>query len=172
MIWNNLLAFVLAKMQIAGIKVKKKPCLRCRLEMNPVIESPLQEIYELAGEEPPSILTLSSWACFLKSSASSRIHQEKPRQVTLTAVDVLGASGPIAPIVKKILDYRQMLKFNRLTWLACRIGLDDGKIHMRYVQDLTWQIVRQFQWIQTCKIFCSFGNSAASFVRLLCARVR
>ena len=45
------LAFVLAKMEIAGIKVKKETLLEMQAENEIVIERLTQEIYELAGEE-------------------------------------------------------------------------------------------------------------------------
>ena len=45
------LAFVLAKMEIAGIKVKKEALLEMQAENEIVIERLTQEIYELAGEE-------------------------------------------------------------------------------------------------------------------------
>ena len=51
MIWSNLWTFVLAKMEIAGIKVKKETLLEMQAENELVIEKLTQEIYELAGEE-------------------------------------------------------------------------------------------------------------------------
>ena len=45
------LALVLAKMEIAGIKVKKETLLEMQAENELVIEKLTQEIYELAGEE-------------------------------------------------------------------------------------------------------------------------
>ena len=45
------LAFVLAKMEIAGIKVKKETLLEMQAENELVIEKLTQEIYELAGED-------------------------------------------------------------------------------------------------------------------------
>ena len=45
------LAFVLAKMEIAGITVKKETLLEMQAENELVIEKLTQEIYELAGEE-------------------------------------------------------------------------------------------------------------------------
>ena len=45
------LAFVLAKMEIAGITVKKETLLEMQAENDLVIEKLTQEIYELAGEE-------------------------------------------------------------------------------------------------------------------------
>ncbi len=55
-----------------------------------------------------------------------------------TAVDVLERLAPIAPIVKKILDYRQIAKIQSTYVIGLQDWiLADGKIHTRYVQDLT-----------------------------------
>ncbi len=51
MIWFQPLAFVLAKMEIAGITVRKETLLEMRNKNELVIEKLTQEIYELAGEE-------------------------------------------------------------------------------------------------------------------------
>ena len=46
--------------------------------------------------------------------------------------------APIAPIVKKILDYRQIAKIQSTYVIGLQDWiLADGKIHTRYVQDLT-----------------------------------
>ncbi len=47
----ELISFVLAKMEIAGITVKKETLLEMQDENEFVIEKLTQEIYELAGEE-------------------------------------------------------------------------------------------------------------------------
>ena len=53
-------------------------------------------------------------------------------------MDVLERLAPIAPIVKKILDYRQIAKIQSTYVIGLQDWiLDDGKIHTRYVQDLT-----------------------------------
>lgn len=55
-----------------------------------------------------------------------------------TAVDVLERLAPIAPIVAKILDYRQITKLQSTYVIGLQdYILADGKIHTRYVQDLT-----------------------------------
>jgi len=53
-------------------------------------------------------------------------------------VDVLERLAPIAPIVAKILEYRQITKLQSTYVLGLQdYILEDGKIHTRYVQDLT-----------------------------------
>lgn len=69
------LAFVLAKMEIAGIMVKKETLLEMQAENELVIEKLTQEIYELAGEEfnvnsPKQLGVL----LFEKLGLPSRIH--------------------------------------------------------------------------------------------------
>ena len=55
-----------------------------------------------------------------------------------TAVDVLERLAPIAPIVSKILEYRQIAKIQSTYVIGLQDWiLEDGKIHTRYVQDLT-----------------------------------
>ena len=55
-----------------------------------------------------------------------------------TAVDVLERLAPIAPIVAKILEYRQITKLQSTYVLGLQdYILEDGKIHTRYMQDLT-----------------------------------
>ena len=65
----------LAKMEIAGITVKKETLLEMQAENELVIEKLTQEIYELAGEEfninsPKQLGVL----LFEKIGATSRIH--------------------------------------------------------------------------------------------------
>jgi DNA polymerase-1 len=53
-------------------------------------------------------------------------------------VDVLERLAPIAPIVSKILEYRQIAKIQSTYVIGLQDWiLEDGKIHTRYVQDLT-----------------------------------
>ena len=55
-----------------------------------------------------------------------------------TAVDVLERLAPIAPIVSKILEYRQISKLQSTYIIGLQEAIAaDGKIHTRYVQDLT-----------------------------------
>lgn len=55
-----------------------------------------------------------------------------------TAVDVLERLAPISPVVSKILEYRQIAKLQSTYVLGLQDYIrPDGKIHTRYVQDLT-----------------------------------
>ena len=83
------------------------------------LEKLTQEIYELAGEEF-NITRLSSWACFSLKNWDFSEYTKKTKTGYSTAVDVLERLAPIAPIVKKILDYRQIAKIQStyVIWLA------------------------------------------------------
>lgn len=132
------LANVLAKMEIAGIKVNGGTLAEMAIENQVVIEQLTKDIYEMAGETF-NINSPKQLGEILFEKMGLPIEMTKKTKTGYsTAVDVLERLAPIAPIVAKILDYRQITKLQS-TYL---IGLQDyiladGKIHTRYVQDLT-----------------------------------
>jgi len=132
------LAFVLAKMEIAGIKVKKETLLEMQAENEFVIEKLTQEIYELAGEEFNINSPKQLGELLFEKLGLPIEYTKKTKTGYSTAVDVLERLAPIAPIVKKILDYRQITKIQSTYVVGLQDWiLADGKIHTRYVQDLT-----------------------------------
>ena len=132
------LAFVLAKMEIAGITVKKETLLEMQAENELVIEKLTQEIYELAGEEFNINSPKQLGVLLFEKLGLPLEYTKKTKTGYSTAVDVLERLAPIAPIVKKILDYRQIAKIQSTYVIGLQDWiLDDGKIHTRYVQDLT-----------------------------------
>ena len=132
------LAFVLAKMEIAGIKVKKETLLEMQVENELVIEKLTQEIYELAGEEFNINSPKQLGELLFEKLGLPIEYTKKTKTGYSTAVDVLERLAPIAPIVKKILDYRQIAKIQSTYVIGLQDWiLEDGKIHTRYVQDLT-----------------------------------
>lgn len=132
------LANVLAKMEITGIKVNKETLVEMAEQNKVIIDRLTQEIYDLAGEEF-NINSPKQLGSILFEKMQLPIEMTKKTKTGYsTAVDVLERLAPIAPVVAKILDYRQITKLQS-TYL---IGLqdyimEDGKIHTRYVQDLT-----------------------------------
>lgn len=132
------LANVLAKMEIAGIKVQRETLQAMQVENQVVIDNLTQEIYDLAGEEfninsPKQLGTILFEKMALPLSAT-----KKTKTGYSTAVDVLERLAPEAPIVAKILDYRQITKLQSTYIIGLQdYILEDGKIHTRYVQDLT-----------------------------------
>ena len=95
------LAFVLAKMEIAGIKVKKETLLEMQAENEIVIERLTQEIYELAGEEFNINSPKQLGVLLFEKLGLPLEYTKKTKTGYSTAVDVLERLAPIAPIVKK-----------------------------------------------------------------------
>ena len=132
------LANVLAKMEIAGIKVEADTLQAMQAENEVLIEELTQKIYELAGEEfninsPKQLGVL----LFEKMGLPLEL-TKKTKTGYSTAVDVLERLAPIAPVVSKILEYRQITKLQSTYVIGLQEAImEDGKIHTRYVQDLT-----------------------------------
>ena len=103
-----------------------------------LIEELTQKIYELAGEEfninsPKQLGVL----LFEKMGLPLEL-TKKTKTGYSTAVDVLERLAPIAPVVSKILEYRQITKLQSTYVIGLQEAImEDGKIHTRYVQDLT-----------------------------------
>ena len=132
------LANVLAKMEIAGIKVNGGTLAEMALENQAIIDRLTQEIYELAGQEFNINSPKQLGILLFETMGLPLEYTKKTKTGYSTAVDVLERLASISPIVSKILEYRQITKLQS-TYL---IGLQDyirkdGKIHTRYVQDLT-----------------------------------
>lgn len=132
------LANVLAKMEITGIKVQKETLQTMQAENEVLIEQLTKEIYELAGQEfninsPKQLGTI-----LFEDMGLPLEYTKKTKTGYSTAVDVLERMAPIAPVVSKILDYRQITKLQSTYVIGLQEAiLEDGKIHTRYVQDLT-----------------------------------
>ncbi len=132
------LADVLAMMEIAGIKVEKETLQAMQAENEVLIEQLTKEIYELAGQEfninsPKQLGTI-----LFEDMGLPLEYTKKTKTGYSTAVDVLERLAPIAPVVSKILEYRQISKLQSTYVIGLQDAiLADGKIHTRYVQDLT-----------------------------------
>ncbi|HFI0451449.1 TPA: DNA polymerase I [Streptococcus suis] len=132
------LANVLAKMEVTGIKVQKETLQTMQAENEVLIEQLTKEIYELAGQEfninsPKQLGTI-----LFEDMGLPLEYTKKTKTGYSTAVDVLERLAPIAPVVSKILDYRQITKLQSTYVIGLQDAiLEDGKIHTRYVQDLT-----------------------------------
>lgn len=132
------LANVLAKMEIAGIKVNGGTLAEMAIENQTVIEKLTEDIYEMAGETF-NINSPKQLGEILFEKMGLPVEMTKKTKTGYsTAVDVLERLAPIAPIVAKILDYRQITKLQSTYLIGLQdYILEDGKIHTRYVQDLT-----------------------------------
>ncbi|AYG01227.1 DNA polymerase I [Lactococcus allomyrinae] len=130
------LAEVLAKMEITGISVSNDTLEEIGNENEEKLSLLTKEIYELAGEEfninSPKQLGV---ILFEKLQLPAG---KKTKTGYSTAVDVLEDLAPLSPVVAKILEYRQINKVQStyVKGLIPQIA-EDGKIHTRYVQDLT-----------------------------------
>ena len=132
------LAAVLAKMEIAGIKVERQTLEDMQVENEVVLERLTQEIYELAGEEFNINSPKQLGVILFEKLELPLEYTKKTKTGYSTAVDVLERLAPIAPIVSKILEYRQIAKIQSTYVIGLQDWiLEDGKIHTRYVQDLT-----------------------------------
>lgn len=132
------LAAVLAKMEIAGIKVERQTLQDMQVENEAVLERLTQEIYELAGEEFNINSPKQLGVILFEKLELPLEYTKKTKTGYSTAVDVLEHLAPIAPIVSKILEYRQIAKIQSTYVIGLQDWiLEDGKIHTRYVQDLT-----------------------------------
>ncbi|HEM6093238.1 TPA: DNA polymerase I [Streptococcus suis] len=132
------LSNVLAKMEIAGIKVEAETLKAMQSENEVLIDQLTKEIYELAGQEfninsPKQLGTI-----LFEDMGLPLEYTKKTKTGYSTAVDVLERLAPIAPVVSKILEYRQITKLQSTYVVGLQDAiLEDGKIHTRYVQDLT-----------------------------------
>lgn len=132
------LANVLAKMEITGIKVDRQTLRDMELENEVTLKSLTQEIYDLAGQEfninsPKQLGMILFEKMGLPTSMT-----KKTKTGYSTAVDVLERLAPHAPIVAKILEYRQIAKLQSTYVVGLQdFIMGDGKIHTRYLQDLT-----------------------------------
>ncbi|MGU7912538.1 DNA polymerase I [Streptococcus suis] len=132
------LANVLAKMEIAGIKVEAETIKTMQSENEVLIDQLTKEIYELAGQEfninsPKQLGTI-----LFEEMGLPLEYTKKTKTGYSTAVDVLERLALIAPVVSKILEYRQITKLQSTYVVGLQDAiLEDGKIHTRYVQDLT-----------------------------------
>ncbi|HFI0678902.1 TPA: DNA polymerase I [Streptococcus suis] len=132
------LANVLAKMEIAGIKVKVETLKAMQAENEVLIEQLTKEIYELAGQEFNINSPKQLGIILFEDMGLPLEYTKKTKTGYSTAVDVLERLAPIAPVVSKILDYRQITKLQSTYVIGLQDAiLEDGKIHTRYVQDLT-----------------------------------
>lgn len=132
------LALVLAKMEIAGIKVERETLQTMQVENERVLTQLTQEIYDLAGEEFNINSPKQLGGILFEKLGLPTSFTKKTKTGYSTAVDVLERLAPIAPIVEKILGYRQIAKIQSTYVMGLQDWiLADGKIHTRYLQDLT-----------------------------------
>lgn len=130
------LANVLAKMEIAGIAAEVSTLEEIGAANQKLIADLTEKIYELAGEEfninSPKQLGV---ILFEKLQLPNG---KKTKTGYSTAADILENLAQDYELVAKILEYRQISKIQStyVQGLIPQIA-EDGRIHTRYVQDLT-----------------------------------
>ena len=125
-------------MEMAGIKVDGQTLNEKAVENQAVIDKLTQDIYEMAGEEFNINSPKQLGVILFEKMGLPLEYTKKTKTGYSTAVDVLERLAPIAPIVAKILEYRQITKLQSTYVLGLQdYILEDGKIHTRYMQDLT-----------------------------------
>ncbi|MGX6978778.1 DNA polymerase I [Vagococcus elongatus] len=131
------LSQVLAKMEIAGIKVDASRLTKMQQEFSVILKGIEQRVYELAGEEFNLNSPKQLGVILFEKMGLPPI--KKTKTGYSTAVDVLEQLKDKSPIIDEILHYRQVAKIQStyVEGLLKVIHPEDGKIHTRYVQTLT-----------------------------------
>ncbi|WP_341784141.1 DNA polymerase I [Lactococcus formosensis subsp. formosensis] len=130
------LANVLAKMEIAGIAAEVSTLEEIGAANQKLIADLTEKIYELAGEEF-NINSPKQLGVILFEKLQLP-HGKKTKTGYSTAADILENLAQDYELVAKILEYRQISKIQStyVQGLIPQIA-EDGRIHTRYVQDLT-----------------------------------
>lgn len=130
------LIYSLHHMEITGVRVDKQQLKTYGDHLKEKIQKLEQEIYDLAGEtfniNSPKQL---GEVLFERMQLA---HGKKTKTGYSTAADVLEKLADEYPVVRMILDYRQLTKLNSTyaEGLAVYIG-DDGRIHGKFNQTIT-----------------------------------
>lgn len=130
------LVYSLDRMEKAGIRVDRQQLKAYGDQLKVRIAALEQEIYDLAGEKfninsPKQLGEVLFGHMGLP-------HGKKTKSGYSTAADVLEKLAPDYPVVRMILDYRQLAKLNSTyaEGLAVYIG-EDGRIHGKFNQTIT-----------------------------------
>ncbi|MBW1605704.1 DNA polymerase I [Lactobacillus sp. Sy-1] len=130
-------AFVLARMEIAGITVNQDQLTEMGSKLSERIAEVEQAIYTAAGVEF-NIGSPKQLGQVLFEKLNLPVIK-KTKTGYSTSVDVLEKLAPQAPIVDNILKYRQLSKISStyVDGLLKVIYPSDNKVHTRYLQTLT-----------------------------------
>lgn len=129
-------AFVLAKMEITGIKVEASVLNQLGNEFAIKLQELEQKIYQQAGEE--FNLNSPKQLGHILFEKLNLPPIKKTKTGYSTSVEVLEQLKMKSPIVSEILDYRQIAKIQN-TYVKGLLDCiqPDGRIHTRYLQTLT-----------------------------------
>ena len=117
-----------------------------------------QEIYEMAGEEFNINSPKQLGVILFEKMGLPLEYTKKTKTGYSTAVDVLERLAPIAPIVAKILEYRQITKLQSTYVLGLQdYILGDGKIHTPLCARFNSDRASVISGSQLAKYPCSLG---------------
>lgn len=130
------LSFVLASMEIAGIKVDAEQLLQMRSKMTERLAELEQRIYQQAGHEFNIQSPKQLGVILFEEMGLTPL--KKTKTGYSTSVEVLEQMADV-PIVESILMYRQLAKIQStyIEGLLRVIHGSDSKVHTRYLQTLT-----------------------------------
>jgi DNA polymerase-1 len=131
------LSYVLADMERIGIRVDVGRLREMGEEFKRSVERLTREIYEMAGTEF-NINSPKQLGEILFEKMGLPV-QKKTKTGYSTSADVLEKLAPFAPIVQKILDYRQLVKLEStyVEGLLKVVRPETGRVHTSFNQALT-----------------------------------
>lgn len=131
------LSTVLAKMEIAGVRVNADTLKNMGSKLKERLSELEQQIYQEAGEEFNINSTKQLGTILFEKLKLPVI--KKTKTGYSTSVEVLQKLEGQSPIIEDILNYRQISKIQStyITGLLKVIHTSDQKIHTRYLQTLT-----------------------------------
>lgn len=129
-------AFVLAKMEIAGMKVEAGTLIQLQNEFATRLTELENKIYQQAGER--FNLNSPKQLGHILFEKLNLPPIKKTKTGYSTSVEVLDQLKTQSPIVSEILDYRQIAKIQS-TYVKGLLDViqADGRVHTRYLQTLT-----------------------------------
>lgn len=130
------LIYSLYHMEAAGVRVDKEQLKEYGDHLKVRIVKLEQEIYELAGEQ--FNINSPKQLGEILFERMQLPHGKKTKTGYSTAADVLEKLAPDYPVVRMILDYRQLTKLNSTYAEGLAVYIqDDGRIHGRFNQTIT-----------------------------------
>ena len=131
------LTYVLADMEITGIRVDKDYLKKVELDLEEKMKAQEKGIYDLAGETF-NIMSPSQLAKVLFEDLQIKYPKRVKEGKYSTSKDILDKIIDAHPIVSKVLEYRTLSKLyaNYAVGLQNEIR-EDGKIHTTFTQTLT-----------------------------------
>lgn len=131
------LSFVLADMELTGIKVDKDYLDKLSVELNDKIVDLTESIYQDAGCEF-NIMSPKKLADILFNKLAIPYPKRIKNNSYSTSKDILDKIIDLHPIIQKILDYRMITKLYATYAEGLKMEIrDDGRIHTIFNQTLT-----------------------------------